>query len=901
MPACLHLSGDFLLAWSAVARPWFEARREELLNGDIPRAAVVLPNPAINTQLRRALAEANLSTAGVTFLTSARLREELLRHAGAICHRADHTLVLHSLCTREAPASPRHRAWQHDPEHLRHASELALMAGADAERLLGGTAAALTAEARQCLNDAGYLTPAQALRQLPAELPCVRGHLLLFGFTSTAWPDFLLLQAALRTARKTELVLLEESPEPPAAAWLGRWEELLGPAKVYLELTDARAPTLLLAEDSAAEAPLIAAQVTADLAAGAGQITVLVPDRGELARLVAEELSRRSLPFADGVRQRAAPPLRQRLLESWFAYQREASAASLLAFAERLAEAGLWPRDSLPQLRSDLGSATELLLADAVDVLLQALPEEPLFLRAWPLLLAHSSLPDLLAAARESLAALGWGNELEGLPASAPFCQTLLRADFLAWLEARLLPPSDVPAPGGAHLLAPVQLIPWSQAQGLCSSHFILAGLNEKSLTSDTSPWIEPERVDPINRQALREAPSGRGELTLAAGRAWMLTRVQANRACLHALSDLIQRGRHVTLIGTLPKGPALSQRGPLLPLFLTHLPEGVCPTQFVRRLPAETIEPLPAPQRDAFLEITRNRLDSRTPFESTSSLPLELTCREWERALEKPEEVLYSAVFRARNARAQASPPPLARVMGTWVHQWLRHAASRDLPQRASAPPADAPRETRERVFRAWARLERPMPQYWREAFAAAEGLFQAIRRLLGSNPGYPWELSEWRLPDGLTLETAAGPLLLRGVVDRLLLDHPERPSAALLLDFKTGKPVELKSKAVREKGTRLQVALYALAAARHFGCEVGAALIHRESTELAPQLTTADLDSPVAVFDGLAEASRKATLGRLTNPSDEHGAEFPFAALPIDKAILAAKWRLTHPDLPL
>jgi len=309
-------------------------------------------------------------------------------------------------------------------------------------------------------------------------------------------------------------------------------------------------------------------------------------------------------------------------------------------------------------------------------------------------------------------------------------------------------------------------------------------------------------------------------------------------------------------------------------------------------------------------------RFDPTTPFDEYSfgfawppSEPLELGARDWEAVLKRPAAIWLQAIARVRPREDFSVPALLPLVRGSAIHRLLRrgggptwHVLADETATWAERVERAAER-WRRNVEQAHALADRPISLLWLEQWGQARTLARRLAVTVGHAPPLPAMASEYSLPEGARwILPAGGELRLRGRVDALLVDDPENPRQALVIDFKTGGDTALKPAKVRQ-GDGLQLVLYGGALADLWQCPVALCLLKPGDSDVAAQMTMAPGEDPSGILDGLVALGARGVLGFAGAVRSDYAfvGEYPIAFVAPPAEVVSEKWIQTHPKLEL
>lgn len=588
-------------AWEESVEPWLCAHGVNWRE----RRAVLVPNSTWAAALKAQAVAARRPAIGVAWFTPGKWRAEALRArpgpAARVALREDLHLLL-ELAAAQLPDNPLARAYGVDPAPFQELLDALDGAGWSHEVFSDPAARELAANAVKLRAEAGWMTAAEAdrvLREAAAatDLPLMGERLLAVGFGPNEWSLRPLLEAAAAAYAAAEFVLDDvEADEPGAAAWVGTWEELAGPAE-WLErpptepapwdgfaaafaaaekpratgrITPTATPNFWLAENVQAEADVVTAQALAFLAGAEGdqppRVGVVVGSvNSPLAREVAARFTALGLPHHDASGHNPGPAPAQALFEAWLDWQEDGRLGGLVAWLRALHRHGQIAGRAAEDIERALREAAAATLADDPAVLagwLRATSDENAatrdFLAAWPRASNDSSWDELMAEILRVSAQLGWPDPPEALTERAQAWHlgsaVVPRASVWRWARAVCRVPGRTRAARGREPFAPLHVLDAAGAAASRWTHLILGGLQHGEWPADDedSPLLDEGRIEELNRAVARQGSQGEGHSIVAPGHGLLLpARARRRRA----------RAAFARLLGLPTAGLALSTR----------------------------------------------------------------------------------------------------------------------------------------------------------------------------------------------------------------------------------------------------------------------------------------------------------------------------------------------------
>jgi len=555
--------------WAEAVEPWLRLRGTRWRE----RRAVLVPNAAWAAALKAQAVEHGLPAIGVAWFTPGKFRTYALGARSGPAMRVALREDLHLLvewAAAQLPDNPLARAYGADAAPFQALLDALDGAGWGAEVLPDAAARELAAAAVELRARAGWVTAAAADRALrdtvAGETPGKLGdHLLAVGFGPGDWALRPLLEAAAGSYAEAEFVLdVVDYEQPVAAAWVGVWEELAGPAE-WLEAPPemrgsfaAQAMALLnentapgtgprpgfyLAEDLQAEAEIVVAQALTFLSESDKAPTrvgvVVGPLNSPLAREVAARFTALDLPHHDSPGHQPGRTNAQALFEAWLDWQENGRLAGLVAWVRSAQRFGQLTEDDAVAIESGLKTAADETLSDDPAVLAAWL-KTPMnetarpaaeFLAEWPQLPETASWRDLMAAIHPVAEKLGWPDPPSALAERAAAWPVSLtgaipRAAGLRWVRAVTRVPGRTRGGGGREPFAPLQIVEAASAAAQPWTHLVLGGLQhgEWPADEDDSPLLGEARLAELNRRVLRQGAQGEGDWTVAPGHGLLVT-----------------------------------------------------------------------------------------------------------------------------------------------------------------------------------------------------------------------------------------------------------------------------------------------------------------------------------------------------------------------------------------
>ncbi len=944
--------------WEAELAPWFARSAGFPTDGAKLRVVVAPDGVRLGALKRHWLASGGGALLGTQFWSPERLRHFLVGHhfpGARIATQEDLSLAV-KLAVGADEEETAETVVARNPGPFLAAWEARISAQADRE-VIAGPWRSLPEALEKRLSVSGFSSERQAdwrLARLPRPERPLFDQILIDGFTAAHCVLYPLLIAAISHARES----LCSVPLPRARRveelWLGTLEEVCGsiaePAVSvnFSESVFTRWARLAEEGGSAAESPpavdfrlfsqrgfeveALADRVETLWRRGGEDITigVVLPAEPLLVRTLASELIARRIPLYDTFGFMAAPGGSERLLSAWIEYQRKHHAPAGQAFLEELVEASFVTADAALRIEESWTAARESTGSDDLAVLTAYRPgwsradEQAYWQAQWPRLPSSGTVAHFVEVTM--LSVQRWeGGSLFAKVHESPWMKSpevIDRESFLEWLSG-LTRPGRARHESGRNAFAPVQLVRYESIRSSRWDHLILAGLNEGlvPVADQESAFLVADGAERHLRKSIMTGSHGEGHLVLRPGRGFFFDgadrRASLSGAILDAVAEAVQRvelfatyapqgqDRTATVLSELYLRLHRAARGAdaaLPPVESFPVGEEAGPTG------STALPPLEATRR---AHLTRN--DPSVPFDEHSfgfaHPPLEameLGARDWEAVLQRPATVWLSAIAHVRPRMDLAEPVQANLQFGSAVHRLLglpsdetwHHLGKVDwtggITRRAQA--------WRHAVESAYLIADRAVSPVWKQSWGLALSVARRLAAACSREDELCWLASEMWLPAGARVETGSGEeLQLRGRIDALLVNDPERPQTALVVDFKTGADKEIMATRAKE-GKALQLVLYAGALARDWSIPIGICLLKPGGMPTA-QLVVEPGNDPSGLIASLARIGRSGVFGFGGEVRNEFRfvGEYPLAFVPPRPDVVESKWVRTHPDLPV
>jgi hypothetical protein len=580
----LHISTSFQTAWDNVLLPWFETAAPHAFEAR-GTVAVITPFRSHAHLLRSRLLARGISLLGLKFLSTAQLRELLLRGNGVNLPLREHLRLLFAIAAEKFTATINSgqpgdlvaKSVARDPDHfLRIFDELAAAGwrlSGIGEPVLGEIAASFEELCRECgftfLHEADRLALASAEKSAPRF-----SSLLVMGFDGAHWPLWPLLQAAVKSSAQATIMLSDPRDEARDVdeTWVGTWEEVFGAAEpvreTNAELTLA-APTraragkpetfFLIGREVTEQARAIVALTAKFLCEeNCERIGVLFPQKGALPRLVARFLDSAQIPHNDGIAHPSPSVFDHDAWRAWLEMQENPRLKFLLRFL-RAAQTKIFGDLSMFEIEDKLRRTYADVLIDNVDLLREACARSEeraaigFGLTKVQFLPPRATFSEFLDQTKQIFTELGWKQhwtEVERLSRGwvQRVTQHFSKACYLRWLHEILSAPSLSRDEFGDHPYSRVHLLPYSEAEGQTWSHLIFAGLNEEAWPTLDEELVDDREIEEfnqrnkiLNRRAVRRGRHGEGQWSVAEGKTFLLGSSERRQIRRRRLRNLME------------------------------------------------------------------------------------------------------------------------------------------------------------------------------------------------------------------------------------------------------------------------------------------------------------------------------------------------------------------------
>lgn len=699
------------------------------------------------------------------------------------------------------------------------------------------------------------------------------------------------------------------------------------------------------------------------------RLGIVFPEANAVALGVADELRRLDIPLDDGVGSLAPGLFERRCWSTWLALQEEPGVPQLIAWLRACEAQGVSCGIDSPMPAREIADVLENALGDTLvddlGVLARHLENSRRasdglvadFLLERVVLPPEETFATFLALTRQALAAPGWEKHLARLEVDPPawlqrYPEEFSRRIFLEWLKEVTHSKTRTRGAEGNHFYGRVHLLAYGQLGGQTWSHLILTGMNEGVWPRVFEPGAFGSRHElealnrrarDLNRRGIAQGGQGEGHETVVAGHGHCLLPLERQELALRDVCAALESTREAACLTAMTTAEGRS----LLPSdFFGHAFQAATgrtlDEESFRALALHTEawcrdhEPLfhdnasngIAEERDARaarIAATRVAHDARRnpaqpfgPYEfaytQPPAEPVQLACKEWERAWNHPASVWLEHIVGARPwPEGKLSWP---RAVGTWTHRWLsaalresdKHHPASELPARLGSTAGREADRVRELARAAGIDLYPWWEQVWSQARTMALALAESLTPHLQDRPF----LTEMKLRGEMIALPGASQadFMLRGRIDLVLFEAGSAPPdigakefpgrECWIVDFKTGSADALTVRKI-EQGKGLQPLLYGLAM-RAGGATSTAISVLNPGAPLEPQVQVEETLGLATLFRSLDKLHRDGVFGMRPGAVSAYGysPEFPMATRFVPGDVLTAKWALTHGTAP-
>ena len=878
-------------AWENVIAPWCERVVPDCWKRDLP-AVIVVPTRGHANALKERLLRHGRSHLGLHFLTPMGLREMLASDDDRPPAKPEDLRLLLAVAATEMPDDLTAKAVARSPDSLLRALDRLQTAGWKFEQLTLASFAPLVRRFNELMRQCGFVLPGETDRlRLQQATKNARkfSDILITGFDGAHWPHWFLLRTAVELAKKATVALHYPSEKfsRDDELWIGSWEETYGEAQPVAtssspgdsffseaEMRGDRKPvSFFVGADASEQASAVALMALRFLAQREdARVGIIFAQRGALPRLVGAELTRLGVPNNDGLAHFVPGIFETAEWRAWMELQASPRIASFLDFFNALSNrAKIFPNLRLTEIEDALRHAHSEVLIDDLEILSEFCSGKhaavATAVRSLGQLPRRATLSEFLRLTQAACERLSWtqhwiaiasqtDNWIEKLPAE--FSRDL----YLRWLSEIAATFAIERSENGNHPYAPVQLLTVAQACGQEWSHLIFAGWNDGVWPRPASGEFAREediaafnqKVFQLNQRAARRGRQGEGHTSVREGHTFYLGPVEQRAIALRQFDSLRRAATdEIALTASLVQegeperfwNPSelftqlfleMTQR-PLTQNAMRELQAKTC--GWLKASPALTSE-----RKSAAKEVQQTRVAydrRRDPAAKSGEYDFAFTLKpnrepiffvtEFDRFISAPGLVWMKHYLGVKAVEDDAHIWNTSS--GRWIHDWLKHLASREGKTFSRLPNAaeidrrvvEAANEKRAQIEALCQRTGKPLPDWWHSGWQNALFLARVLGERLSTADAWPWMATEWKLdqevPAKINEKTT---LAFRGRID-LILAREELPAGSLkadelwIIDYKTGakKALRLPLKKKLLDGSALQLSLYALAARTH------------------------------------------------------------------------------------
>jgi hypothetical protein len=299
------------------------------------------------------------------------------------------------------------------------------------------------------------------------------------------------------------------------------------------------------------------------------------------------------------------------------------------------------------------------------------------------------------------------------------------------------------------------------------------------------------------------------------------------------------------------------------------------------------------------------SRRDPLQPFDrfffsdpTASSRPQKLAARLIEQGVSDPAVLWFNAVLGVQRTEWRPLARSYSRSLGQFAHRLLAEALQ--------GPPAEDFFQELPKLSDAGAKLETalealrvssPSNRYWQAFLGELSGLTTSLLNQVYTLNAGTFVHAEASLPRSATIPLGGDSTVgVSGRMDLVLLDRPRWKGArATIIDFKTGADAKMSARRMGSSGASLQLGIY-LAAAQSLGIAEGAVWMLKPSA-IPESVATDELKQALAPLARIETHLRTGIYGALTKDRTEftRGFEWPLACAPIKNQILREKFEKT------
>ncbi len=821
----LHVGPSFPSAWESVLLPWFERVALASLEHEQP-VAVVTPAAAAANFLRERLLDYKIPLLGVKFITPAQARELILREVSETLPLREHLRLLLAIAAESVGHSENvelkaiARSIARAPDNLLRAFDRVGAAGWNWEKIADSAVREILEKFQSLVGDCGFQQVHEADRraiEMASDSPPVFHELLLTGFSCGHWSLWPLLQAAVRSASNTTVVLEypREQTRTADETWIGTWEQTFGltepvaeserdrPFANLVRSTNEQPDSkhrekirFLVGLNTTEQAKTICA-ATLDLLSDktCTRLGILFPNSGALARLVSESLTRAEIFHYDAIGHLAPGEFEVPAWNAWLDLQENHQLESLLRFLE------VHPPSvdgmEIETVRDKLRRAYRDILIDDLDVLReycakrnddQLRPIANLLVRV-KFLPNRATLEQFLAETKTIFGALEWEarwSAIEHRTRSWPekIEAGISRGCYLNWLKELTNSFDSSRSTTGDHRYSRVHLLSYADADVQEWSHLILAGLNQGAWPpgNNESGFLLDAQIHELNRHATRVGKQGEGHSIIENGKTFLLSSEDDRQIALrHFAAAVDSVEERLVLTASLLQESAPERfwnPSELLSHAYFAATDSPLSQQTMLRLRGQTsswLEHLEMVGPDAppspAISQTRVAYNARrtadVPFgeyEFALRQPIDrkitLRATQWDKVVKIPALIWLKTYLGVENQDPDLNQWNAAT--GNWVHDWLAKITDSEgenvfvtFPGLAEITEriAQSARQFRKDVASLCAAVGRAVPDWWISGWGNAFALAGCLSSKMAEAGNFPRLATEWKLEPRQTI----------------------------------------------------------------------------------------------------------------------------------------------------
>jgi hypothetical protein len=801
----------------------------------------------------------------------------------------------------------------------------------------------------------GWITPAEVDQKLLGETPQqIFQSVVIVGFDAGHFQSLNLLRAVNRLSK--DVILCTHLPrlrtEYLDTLWVNTWEQELGTNGVTLEdknngrfeklveacglMDELKAPSenfdFQLIDNLSDQVEAILFQIVQWLEREqVEQIVIAVPAQTALGREISIKLDQLKLSYHDGIGHRVSKDLD--LWREWFHWQLDGKYISFWKWFEKQFKVLNKPEVALEDVRMWFEDVRVKILSDRMDLILDylkiskkhKLTEIIKFIESCTVSDEEFKLGDFLNQVEKIFINLNWSSQIRFITELKERYFDLLdesssRQSCLKWLDDVMSYGLREKSECGNHSYAKIVLLDIWQAQMICPSHLIIAGLGQ---TIDSQNHVDfsnnHDDIKNWNQKIQIQGKQGSGHVVLSEGKSVYLLPEHKRVYQSEIILSLIRNtSDHVVCIEALNDQKKISSTVSL-PDILQQLhmiqtgewwseSEGLLFESKKTRWNVDsrnfdvtqTVEAFNA-RRDAFKPFGTHDFS----LDHAPERQIAMSCRDLEEMLVAPGIVWMKYFLGVEKETLDSLIDLKGKAKGIRIHNWLHRSWNIHAQQEWFLKPENVykhfdqivrlERNELEEFFREHDfQLPLILNSTWYECLAKTETLIRALENV----SDYKWMQTEKKLRNPTTIHLNDKLRLnITGRMDVILSREAQTQSEygedILIVDYKTGaKPdVSLKSMA---KGNGTQLALYGLAVMALGAKNVQLSFLSDDDFNFCLDR----FESLQGLWEGMAFMQRTGIFGNWGELDSEYGrsVRYPLATLHIDSQVIEKRKLLTH-----